>query len=697
MTGVFDLAALKRRLAEAPDGAGLRPIGLQDVHVGAGALESLPDVVASLVPSGEHHGPVAVLSDLTPKRYCSGELLEYATKAIASAAGVRGVFVGTAGHNVHADEATIARATEDTEGASCIVAVGSGTVADIGKVLAASHHGLPYVIVQTADSVNGFADDRSVLLVNGVKRTVPSTWANVLVADTDVLVDAPVEMNASGFADLIAMFTAPADWYLANLLGMDDSYSPTVVALAREQGPALLQAARLIPGADSVGARPDCSHLDLERASPWVSPARPHPARAWSTPSAICSRWPRSKLATRQLCTASRSGRAALSPPLSGEGSSTRSPTGASRGSSVPDPVESEMAVRAAFFGVDPSGEMAAECWRDYEASLRVGHGRLSGSRSRPQQWPLHERALRHLLVGRRRRSSTALRSAGAPVSFAELTPSVPDEAARWAVAKLQSHARAVLGSRPGELSRHLERGPRRQPPPRGERPRSCTVSELRCAGPSRRPKRIYPGYVFDLDGTVYLGDSLLPHAAETIDELRGRGSQGRLCDQQAARDGATTMPASSPASGCRRTRSDVVTSVDALVDYLEREHPGAVALAVAESSAIDELDGGGLQDDRWIPPQAQVVVVSFDRTFDYEKLNAAFQAVRYGGATHRRHQPRSLLSDARGRYPRLRSHAGRDRGLLGRRPPRPLWASRASTWRVPCWAASACRPRTSR
>ena len=49
----------------------------------------------------------------------------------------------------------------------------------------------------------------------------------------DVLVDAPVAMTASGFADLIAMFTAPADWYLANLLGMDDSYSPTVVALAR--------------------------------------------------------------------------------------------------------------------------------------------------------------------------------------------------------------------------------------------------------------------------------------------------------------------------------------------------------------------------------------------------------------------------------------------------------------------------------
>jgi len=38
------------------------------------------------------------------------------------------------------------------------------------------------------------------------------------------------------------------------------------------------------------------------------------------------------------------------------------------------------------------------------------------------------------------------------------------------------------------------------------------------------RPTQIYPGYVFDLDGTVYLGESLLPHAAETIRELRRRG-----------------------------------------------------------------------------------------------------------------------------------------------------------------------------
>ncbi|HEY6104110.1 MAG TPA: HAD family hydrolase, partial [bacterium] len=39
-----------------------------------------------------------------------------------------------------------------------------------------------------------------------------------------------------------------------------------------------------------------------------------------------------------------------------------------------------------------------------------------------------------------------------------------------------------------------------------------------------RRPDRLFGGYVLDLDGTVYLGDSLLPGAKEVLHELREAG-----------------------------------------------------------------------------------------------------------------------------------------------------------------------------
>ena len=46
------------------------------------------------------------------------------------------------------------------------------------------------------------------------------------------------EMNLAGFGDLLAMWTAPADWYLARAVGMDDSFHYAPIGLLREQGQA---------------------------------------------------------------------------------------------------------------------------------------------------------------------------------------------------------------------------------------------------------------------------------------------------------------------------------------------------------------------------------------------------------------------------------------------------------------------------
>jgi glycerol-1-phosphate dehydrogenase [NAD(P)+] len=432
VTDTFDLDAVRRRLAVAPDGAQLKPLGLQTVVLGDGALEALPDVVANLVDARHLLGPVAVLSDLTPKRYRSADLLAFVTDSLASSFGVRSVSVGTPGQNVHADEETLAKATRDCEGAACLVAVGSGTVADIGKVVVAAY-GLAYVVVQTANSVNGFADDRSVLLVNGVKRTTPSTWADALVIDTDVLVEAPVEMNVSGFADLIATFTAPADWYLATLLGMDDSYSPTVVALAREQGPALLEAAPLVPDADRTALRQVAATLTLSGISMGIAGT-----------TAPCSGMEHAVSHLLEMATMQAGNEAALHGAQVGASSIVAAllwqrvldelaEGGLSR-VRVPDRAESEAAVRTTFRAIDPSGNMAEECWRDYERKL----ARWARARERielaARQWPSHDRALRDLLAGPQALVA-ALRSAGAPVRFCEVTPPVDEDAARWAVA----------------------------------------------------------------------------------------------------------------------------------------------------------------------------------------------------------------------------------------------------------------------
>lgn len=148
-----------------------------------------------------------------------------------------------------------------------------------------------------------------------------------------------------------------------------------------------------------------------------------------------------------------------------------------------------------------------------------------------------------------------------------------------------------------------------------------------------RRPNRIprFDAYIFDLDGTLYLDEQPIPGAPETVARLRAEGARVAF---------VTNNPLSAPAVYARRLTQigipaepgEVVTSVDALIDYLDRVHPGGTILAVAEDVVIDSLRRAGYRITQ-DPHDTEVVVVSFDRTFDYAKLRAAYRAVRERGA----------------------------------------------------------------
>jgi glycerol-1-phosphate dehydrogenase [NAD(P)+] len=81
--------------------------------------------------------------------------------------------------------------------------------------------------VQTAASVDGYTDNVSVVLRAGAKRTIDSRWPEVVLADTEVISSAPAELNTSGFGELLSLFTAPADWWLAYQLGTDKTFHST--------------------------------------------------------------------------------------------------------------------------------------------------------------------------------------------------------------------------------------------------------------------------------------------------------------------------------------------------------------------------------------------------------------------------------------------------------------------------------------
>ena len=151
----------------------------------------------------------------------------------------------------------------------------------------------------------------------------------------------------------------------------------------------------------------------------------------------------------------------------------------------------------------------------------------------------------------------------------------------------------------------------------------------------------IIDGFVFDLDGTIYLGEDALPGAPETIAALRRQGKQilfvsnkplhpGRVYADKLTRLGIPTRV------------EDVITSGFVLGYHLAKHEPALRYYVIGEPNLVNELRGHGLQvinedfaqaDPREVIDAGAVdaLVVAFDRTLDYRKLNVAYQALTQG------------------------------------------------------------------
>jgi len=138
-----------------------------------------------------------------------------------------------------------------------------------------------------------------------------------------------------------------------------------------------------------------------------------------------------------------------------------------------------------------------------------------------------------------------------------------------------------------------------------------------------------YAAYIFDLDGTVYLGDALLPDADTTIRRLRAAGARVLFLSNNPTRTRAQ-YAARLTALGIPTEPDDVVNSSFVLVRWLLAEAPGSRLFVVGEQPLCDELLAAGfeLADNA---EDVAFVIASFDRTFVYRKLQIAFDALRAG------------------------------------------------------------------
>lgn len=112
-----------------------------------------------------------------------------------------------------------------------VISVGSGVLNDLGKLLASFAH-LPYFIVATAPSMDGFASATSSMERGGVKVSLNSKCPEVIIGDTDILKKAPARMLASGIGDMIAKYVSICEWRISHIV-TGEYYCPTIADMVR--------------------------------------------------------------------------------------------------------------------------------------------------------------------------------------------------------------------------------------------------------------------------------------------------------------------------------------------------------------------------------------------------------------------------------------------------------------------------------
>lgn len=195
---------------------------------------------------------------------------------------------------------------------------------------------------------------------------------------------------------------------------------------------------------------------------------------------------------------------------------------------------------------------------------------------------------------------------------------------------------------------------------------------------------RTIEGIVFDLDGTVYLGEHALPTAVDAIAELRRMGKKVAFVSNKPLEE-RSVYAKKLTKLGIPTGGDDVITSGFVLGYHLAHTQPELKLYVVGEKNLIEELRGHGLKIVNEFADQSPLevidpigvdaVVVAFDRTLDYRKLNTAYQALMRGARFFATNgdkacpMPGGAIPDAGGTIAALEHMTGRKLELLAGKP----------------------------
>jgi len=173
-----------------------------------GALNELPAMTSD-------YRHILLVCDENTRRVCGNRVNELLEGQIDT------VLTYTSDGFVIPNEEAVAKLGDGiTRNTDLIIGVGSGVINDLCKYVSHSH-GLPYYIVATAPSMDGYASKGAAMLFGGMKITTNAQVPKAIIADTAVLKDAPIEMLRAGYGDIIGKYSCLNDWRLSHIVNQE--------------------------------------------------------------------------------------------------------------------------------------------------------------------------------------------------------------------------------------------------------------------------------------------------------------------------------------------------------------------------------------------------------------------------------------------------------------------------------------------
>ena len=197
-------------------------VAIEDIVVGKGVIQRLPEIIAKFQVKKPF-----VLADRNTYK-AAGETVAN----ILCNSGISFSAYVFQNDELEPNEEAVGSAFMHFDN-SCdlIIGVGSGVINDIGKILS-NVSGRKYIIVGTAPSMDGYASATSSMSMDGLKVSLNSRCADVIIGDIDILKQAPEHLLKSGLGDMLAKYVSIAEWRIGNLI-TGEYYCERVAQLIR--------------------------------------------------------------------------------------------------------------------------------------------------------------------------------------------------------------------------------------------------------------------------------------------------------------------------------------------------------------------------------------------------------------------------------------------------------------------------------